>query len=452
MWSTRTGPTSRGICSESVRRQLEPLDDTLWLPGPVCRDAVHPSFHALRLRTEASYSTSLPRYGCVGTVGSRQRRGMRADIHKCYHCSASSHDASFLTCSVSSLQTSTFFSALYAIFILIFVHSFNFPSYPLLSVRSDFATMSSELKLPDDQKPRPPPIPITPEATHQPRRKSFRKTLEGLIPVTPKYPDGLIPKSPTSPASIEKGPVLRRFTFIPLDVPGWDDGSPRMKRRTLVLLWVLGILVILGLSLGLGLGLGLKGLQGNGSATDSATTSNSAPTITQQAAMMAAAASTTLSPSAAASATASAAAGDDQTGKVLTVQQFFQPAFAVPANAQSATYTVAAPTATSGVGVVDCPSSNGTTYTSNGKKFMKMCYTDLPGPGVLNLDQITVNSLEHCIDACASYNGAKGSCSAVSYSANITQIYPQQHANCWLKDKSGEPKPGVWDQASAVLA
>lgn len=322
-------------------------------------------------------------------------------------------------------------------------------------------------------KPEPPPIPDSPksfEANSHDHRKTLeapipgrtksvsRRTLEALIPTTTRgrsrktleAPIPITPTTPNSPGFAEKG-----ADFVPLDVPGRGsrNGLLGLKKRTLVLLWVVGILMILGLSLGLGLGLGLKGLQTKDAGAGMATSATLAPTSTVLATSSGTStpASVSATESKSGTATPSATTSNEPAGRVVKAQQFFQPAFAVPADAPTTTYTVAAATATSGIGLIDCPGSNNAIYTSGSKNFRKSCYTDFPGPGVLNLDSIIVNSLEKCIDACARYSGDKGKCSAVSYSASLTQVVPQQKANCWLKDKSGDAKPGTWDQSSAVL-
>lgn len=53
------------------------------------------------------------------------------------------------------------------------------------------------------------------------------------------------------------------------------------------------------------------------------------------------------------------------------------------------------------------------------------------------------DSIEECIDGCASYNynGGGTLCMAVSYTANLSESWVSaQHANCFLKNKAGFSK------------
>ncbi|KAH7032617.1 WSC domain-containing protein [Microdochium trichocladiopsis] len=75
-----------------------------------------------------------------------------------------------------------------------------------------------------------------------------------------------------------------------------------------------------------------------------------------------------------------------------------------------------------------CPSSNGATYTSSGKKFTVQCGTDHAGN---DLKSLSTDTFAGCIDACAATNG----CVVVAYSGTA----------CYLKNGIGaEVKNGVW--------
>ncbi|CEL01112.1 hypothetical protein ASPCAL00704 [Aspergillus calidoustus] len=113
-----------------------------------------------------------------------------------------------------------------------------------------------------------------------------------------------------------------------------------------------------------------------------------------------------------------------------------------PAN-ETVTVTVSAASTASATPTTghysDCPSSNGTDYTStrftsgdngavpdgakNGLKFSKICGAD--GQGT-NLAQADFSTFEECIDLCASYNFWSGStdCNIASYNNEGT---------CWIK-------------------
>jgi hypothetical protein len=98
----------------------------------------------------------------------------------------------------------------------------------------------------------------------------------------------------------------------------------------------------------------------------------------------------------------------------------------------------------------ECPSSNNTEYTAplTSSNFRITCGIDwksgVPtgnGNGtVQDLVSIYSDSMEECIDACASYNHNQGGtpCTAVSYTANLTEPWVSRHdANCFLKNTVG---------------
>jgi len=118
-------------------------------------------------------------------------------------------------------------------------------------------------------------------------------------------------------------------------------------------------------------------------------------------------------------------------------------------NAASKTSTSKLPTSTGPGGVaVECPAANGTIYTSGEKQFLRLCTSEHPPEdGSVDITGVKAQSMDECIEACASYNGQKGKCVGVNW------IYrkPQGTDNsyCWMKNHIGGVRD--WDGCEAAI-
>jgi hypothetical protein len=113
------------------------------------------------------------------------------------------------------------------------------------------------------------------------------------------------------------------------------------------------------------------------------------------------------------------------------------------------TGTSSTPTPTSSEGSYNCPSDNNKSYVSSllsTGTWNILCDTDWPngvdafgGGTVTDLTAVIAYSIEGCIDQCAAYIVAGGSCEAVVYGANITLALSRGgvQGNCFLKSNRG---------------
>ncbi|KAL3460001.1 hypothetical protein BJX64DRAFT_290651 [Aspergillus heterothallicus] len=208
-----------------------------------------------------------------------------------------------------------------------------------------------------------------------------------------------------------------QYAAVPLSPPATQLPTATvcgLSRRTFIITATIGLAIVLAGALGGGLGAGLSS-QRNCSGQCSSSVADNSPNATETVTV-------TVSVESTASATQSASTSTSTTGHYS-----------------------------------DCPSSNGTDYTStmftsgesgdvpdgakNGLKFSKICGFDVQGT---NLAEADFSTFDECIDLCASYNFWSGStdCNVASYNNEGT---------CWIK--SGGTTQ-VSDDAvdSAVLA
>lgn len=185
-----------------------------------------------------------------------------------------------------------------------------------------------------------------------------------------------------------------------------------MKKWVAILVMILAM-VIVGLAVGVGAGLGISQKSDNESTQSSDTSS-----ITSVAAL-------TSSPS---------------TSDASTTQ-----------SATRTSTSSASATPTSGMGSYNCPAQNNTLYTSNITRdvtYRILCSADQP-VGVAGIDGGTVEdlnsglvatSIEACIDLCVGAEIGGSTCTAVTYSANITTALDRGGitGNCFLKNQRAE--------------
>ncbi|KAF2188812.1 hypothetical protein K469DRAFT_684120 [Zopfia rhizophila CBS 207.26] len=118
------------------------------------------------------------------------------------------------------------------------------------------------------------------------------------------------------------------------------------------------------------------------------------------------------------------------------------------------TPTLATPTSTSvattlgpGNVTVECPSSNGTTFSSRGQSFLRLCrYAYTFDDGAIDVSEVTAQSMGECIDQCTGFNekrnetngdgGETKKCIGVGWDFRKPQ--GEESSFCVLKSKLGQ--------------
>ncbi|KAF2803676.1 uncharacterized protein BDZ99DRAFT_503269 [Mytilinidion resinicola] len=122
-----------------------------------------------------------------------------------------------------------------------------------------------------------------------------------------------------------------------------------------------------------------------------------------------------------------------------------------------ATSTTSSAASAESIDAAGCPASNGTTYTSNGSVFIKLCQIDITATGLqyyLQENEIK-SSLDDCIDFCTAWSESNpgNECLAVAWDIYVPG-FSQNNQRCWLKNYTTVLTPNERSfqvMASAIL-
>ncbi|KIW70417.1 hypothetical protein PV04_02688 [Phialophora macrospora] len=234
--------------------------------------------------------------------------------------------------------------------------------------------------------------------------------------------------------------------------PAWSARNPKrricdLSRRNLIIAIAVATALAVAAIIGGSVGGVLANKSSSGSAQADAVKSTSlAPAITQGSAIATntvAAVTSTSEPVTSTSISSSLATSTPVSSSSVSTTVSSSPV------STSTTSTSSASTPTSSEGSYNCPSDNNKSYVSSlltSETWTILCDTDWPsgvdsisGGTVVDLTAIVAYSIEGCIDQCAAYNVAGGSCEAVVYGANITLALSRGgvQGNCFLKSEPG---------------